>query len=164
MESQSGSESVELIEAAERKTFQTEGVTHVRTKTSAMTFSVDRIGGLSMGTDTFRASERFGGAWVRVHESDGSIVGEAKQLHPEIARLDQGWTGPKVAGEASGVDGEGGLPAGGLWGMELPLAGSFAKLEKLSGLLGKMNGEVATGTAVFAGTGWIGTAIVAGVS
>ncbi|MEM7143884.1 MAG: hypothetical protein AAF591_02035 [Verrucomicrobiota bacterium] len=143
--SQGGSEKVDLIEAGKRKTLQTEGVTYVRTKTTSMTFSVDRIGGLSTGTDTSRASERFGGAWVRVYESDGSVVGEAKELHPEIERLDPAWTGPKVAGGSGGGGGGARLPAGGLEGMELPLAGSFEELEKLLGLLEEIKEKLPPG-------------------
>ncbi len=109
-----GSESVELIKAEGRETRATQAVTYVRTKTTSMTFNVGVLGNLSTGTNTDRSKERFGGAWARVYSADGELLGERKQLHDELERLDFRFTGS--TGETFG---------------ELPILESFEKLKEL---------------------------------
>ena len=80
--------------AQQRGTTTSLGATYVRTKTKLTTFSLN-AGTLSSGTNRSTAKERFGGIWVRVYAQDGAVVGEAKDLHPEIERLKPAWHGPK---------------------------------------------------------------------
>jgi hypothetical protein len=132
---QSDSVSVKRIKAGKRESVSTKSVTFTRTKTTTTTFKIDRVRGLSTGSDTSRSSERFGGAWVRVYESDGSIVGEARKLHPEIVRLKPAWTG--AAGAPGKKSPDQPNPLADLPPLsDLPIPASFEALEKiLSGLI-----------------------------
>ncbi len=111
---------VETIPSKKRVTATTHGATYVRTKTKLTTFSLNR-GLLSTGTDRNVSKERFGGIWVRVYAQDGTVVGEAQKLHPEIARLKPTWNGPKEDQHISSPE------------VFEKLAEIFAKLPKLPG-------------------------------
>lgn len=92
------SEKIERIPAGGRETRATRAATFVRTKTTATTFSIGALGNLSTGSSTDRSKERFGGAWVRVYSPDGELLGERKQLHDELERLDLRFTGSTSPG------------------------------------------------------------------
>ncbi|MEM9480577.1 MAG: hypothetical protein AAGA58_13060 [Verrucomicrobiota bacterium] len=90
---ESDNESVPTIEAGKRVTLKTKGITYVSTKTTSLKLGIRRDGSVTGAQKTSRASERFGGAWVRVYAPDGSVVGEAKELHPELERVNPAWIG-----------------------------------------------------------------------
>ncbi len=94
-----GSESISTIEAGKRVTTQTRGATYLRIKKTQTTLSITNFG-ITTGSDRSRANQRFGGAWVRVYAADGSMVGEARDLHPEIEKLKPAWTGSTDGKEA----------------------------------------------------------------
>ena len=110
----SGSRSIELVPASGRKSVGTEAATFVRTKTTSTTFGIGVLGNLTTGTSTDRAKERFGGIWVRVYGRDGELLGERKDLHDELERLDFRFTGSTGAGLS-----------------DIPVFESFQKLEEL---------------------------------
>ncbi|MEM9018901.1 MAG: hypothetical protein AAGC68_17970, partial [Verrucomicrobiota bacterium] len=78
------------------------------------TFGVNALGNLTTGTSTDRSKERFGGVWARVYGKDGELLGETKDLHDELERLDFRFTG--TTGE--GFE-------------EVPFLESFEKLKEL---------------------------------
>ena len=144
---QSDSIPVESIQSRKRQTVPTKSVTYTRTKTTTTTFKIDRFRGLSTGSKTSRSSERFGGAWVRVYEKDGSIVGEARKLKPEVARLKPAWTGPSGSSKTKAPE----QPASPFADLpplgELPVPASFELLEKiLSGLAENLPPKPGKGT------------------
>lgn len=97
---ESGSQTIPGIPAGQRATVKTEAITFARIKTKTLTLNINasRAGGsVSTGTKTTRSTERFGGAWVRVRGVNGSLLGEARSLHPELERLDPPWVGAKEA-------------------------------------------------------------------
>ena len=94
----SGSQKLAGLAAGQRATVKTEAITFTRTKTTALTLNINanRSGGsVTTGQKTARSTEKFGGAWVRVRGVDGTLVGEAKALTPELERLDPPWVGAK---------------------------------------------------------------------
>ncbi|MEM7699861.1 MAG: hypothetical protein AAF236_15810, partial [Verrucomicrobiota bacterium] len=109
-----GSQSIEVISPRARESRETEAATLIRTKTTNMTFDVGFLGNVTTGTSTDRTKERFGGIWVRVYGKDGELLGEAKDLHDELDRLDFRFTGSTGQGFA-----------------DLPLIESFDKLRSL---------------------------------
>ncbi len=117
----SGSQSIEVIPPQGRESRSTEAATFVRTKTTSTTFGLGVPGNLTTGTATDRAKERFGGIWVRVYGKNGEVLGEAKDLHDELERLDFRFTGPTGSGFT-----------------DLPVLDSFAKLKELFEQLPKL--------------------------
>ncbi|MEM1440890.1 MAG: SHD1 domain-containing protein [Verrucomicrobiota bacterium] len=109
----SGSQKVEALSPGVREPRSTEAATLIRTKTTSMTFGINALGNLSTGTDTDRSKERFGGVWARVYSTNGELLGEAKELHDELERLDFRFTGSTGEGYS-----------------ELPLVDSFEKLKE----------------------------------
>ena len=108
-----GSTTVKVVPSKKRVTATTLGATYIRTKTKLTTFTLNR-GILSTGSDRDVSKERFGGIWVRIYSQDGTVVGEAQKLHPEISKLKPKWRGPKEDAH-------------------IPLLEAFEKLEKLLG-------------------------------
>lgn len=90
---ETGFQKIDRIPVGERKTVVTEGITFLRTKTTSLTLGTNPLGNLNIGSDTDRAKGRFAGAWVRVYAADGELLGEAKDMIPELERLDPQWTG-----------------------------------------------------------------------
>lgn len=93
---ESGSQKLASLAAGQRATVKTEAITFTRTKTTSTTLSINanRLGGsVTTSQKTSRSTERFGGAWVRVRGVDGSLLGEARSLHPELERLNPPWVG-----------------------------------------------------------------------
>ena len=109
-----GSESVEAIASKKKVTVPTKAATRVSAKTTSATFGVNPLGGLTTGTSTDRSKERFGGIWARVYSHDGKLLGDRKQLHDELERLELQWTGGMGDGFSA-----------------IPLLESFEKLEEL---------------------------------
>lgn len=107
-------ENVETIPARQKVTVPTKAATRVSAKTTSATFGINALGGLTTGSNTDRSKERFGGIWVRVYSHDGKLLGERKQLHDELERLDIPWTAKPVESFAN-----------------IPLLESFEKLEEL---------------------------------
>ena len=98
VDAEAGSQPLDVLAAAQSATLITEGMSLSRTKTTRMTLNVNvsrSSGSVSTGKTTTRASERFGGGWVRVHGADGSLLGEAKSMQPELQKLDPPWVGAK---------------------------------------------------------------------
>ncbi len=116
-----GSEEVDAISSKKKVTVPSKAATSVRTKTTSATFGVNPLGGLTTGSSTDRGKERFGGIWARVYSSDGKLLGERKQLHDELERLNFGWTGSTGATFS-----------------KIPLLETFEKLEELLGKLPKL--------------------------
>ncbi len=116
-----GSQSVEVISPGARDSLSTEAASFVRTKTTSTTLGIGFLGNLTTGTSTDRAKERFGGIWVRVYGANGEVLGEAKDLHDELERLDFRFTGTT----GSGFDG-------------LPVLDSFEKLREFFEKLPKL--------------------------
>ncbi|MEM1294867.1 MAG: hypothetical protein AAGH89_05835 [Verrucomicrobiota bacterium] len=90
---ESGSQSLDQIAAGTRETVVTEGITYLRTKTTSLTLGTNPLGNLNIGSETSRGKERFGGAWVRTYSPNGELLGEARNLIPEIERLKPAWQG-----------------------------------------------------------------------
>ncbi len=107
-------ESIESIPARQKVTVPTKAASRVSAKTTSATFGINALGGLTTGSDTDRSQERFGGIWARVYSHDGKLLGERKQLHDELDRLDIPWTAKPVQSFA-----------------DIPLLESFEKLEEL---------------------------------
>lgn len=78
-------------------TADTKAISSTRTKTTTLSVQVSRNGGISTGQKRSTARERFGGGWVRVYAQDGKVVGEARQLIPEVEQTNPEWIGPTVA-------------------------------------------------------------------
>ncbi|MEM0968516.1 MAG: hypothetical protein AAGJ31_04130 [Verrucomicrobiota bacterium] len=95
VEAHYGSQFVETIPAGKRVTVATEGVSLDRTKTTQLTVGSTVLGGISLGSDSSRAKERFAGAWVRAFAPDGTMVGESRSLIPELERQDPAWSAPQ---------------------------------------------------------------------
>jgi len=114
-------EAIETIPAGKKATVPTKAATMVSAKTTSATFGVNPLGGLTTGSTTDRSRERFGGIWARVYSNDGKLLGERKQLHDELERIDIPWTAAPVQKFA-----------------EIPLLESFEKLEELFGKLPKL--------------------------
>ncbi|MBL9142171.1 MAG: hypothetical protein JNM99_00695 [Verrucomicrobiaceae bacterium] len=98
VDAEAGSQSLDVLAASKGATLITEGMSLSRTKTTRMTLNVNvsrSSGSVSTGKTTTRARERFGGGWVRVHGADGSLLGEAKSMQPELQKLDPPWVGAK---------------------------------------------------------------------
>ena len=96
---EAGSQPMDVLAASKSATLITEGMSLSRTKTTRMTLNVNvsrSNGSVSTGKKTTRTSERFGGGWVRVRGADGSLLGEAKRLQPELQKLDPPWVGAKT--------------------------------------------------------------------
>lgn len=93
-----GSQTVEVIPPGARDSRSTEAASFVRTKTTSTTLGIGFLGNLTTGTSTDRAKERFGGIWVRVYGANGEVLGEAKDLHDELERLDFRFTGTTGSG------------------------------------------------------------------
>lgn len=85
------------INARQRVSASTKSISTTRTKTTSLTLSSSANGGISTGQNRSRSSERFAGGWVRVYAHDGSLVGEARELPPEIERLKPSWIAPSTA-------------------------------------------------------------------
>ena len=113
---ENGKDSVPLVGAESRHTLKTRGGTYVRTKTTSTTVSTNVLGNLSLGSDTSRSREKFGGAWVRVYSPEGNLIGEAKQLSDPLEKMNPAWTGDTVENL-------------------LPTPSSFEQLEKLLGVI-----------------------------
>jgi hypothetical protein len=93
----SASQTVPSLASGQRQSLTTLAISSVRTRTQALQISLNQgpLGNsISTRTKTSRSSERFGGAWVRVKGLDGSLLGEAQSLHPELAAQKPTWTGP----------------------------------------------------------------------
>ena len=116
-----GSEEIDMIHSKKKVSVQSKAATSIRTKTTSATIGLNPLGGLTTGSSTDRAKERFGGIWARVYSSNGELLGEKKQLHDELERLELGWTGT-TGGNFSNI----------------PLLESFEKLEELLGKLPKI--------------------------
>lgn len=119
----SGSAEVEWIPAGQKKTVASRSATFVRTKTTSATFGINPLGHLTTGTSTDRSKERFGGIWVRAYGADGELLGERKDLHDELERLDFRFTG------STGKEMR-----------KLPVVDSFEKLRELFEILPKPEG------------------------
>lgn len=85
-----GSQTVKSIPAGRSVTIKTEGITTQRTKTTQMKLSVSS-NSVSVGEKTARSRDQFGGGWVRVSGVDGSRLGEARRLTPDLEKLDPPW-------------------------------------------------------------------------
>lgn len=96
-----GGQALDTLPAGKTATLKTEAATARSTKTSKLKLSVSS-NSVSTTEKTSRSRERFGGGWVRVTGADGSMIGEAKQLTSELAKLDPPWVGtdPKSASDA----------------------------------------------------------------
>ncbi|MFT5470381.1 MAG: hypothetical protein ACI8UO_005509 [Verrucomicrobiales bacterium] len=90
---ETGFKKIAEIPVGERTTVTTEGITFLRTKTTSMTLGTNPLGHLNIGSDTSRAKGRFAGAWVRIYSAESELLAEAKELIPELERLDPMWTG-----------------------------------------------------------------------
>ena len=122
----SARESIPLIEAGKRATVTTKAATYVHRKTTSMTLGTNPLGNLSIGSDTSRASERFGGIWVKVFALNGDLLGESTKLHPEIERGSSlPWTGSSPEKEEI-----------------IPLLETFEKLKELFKNLPKLPAEI----------------------
>ncbi len=86
-----GTARIDDLGAGERRTVKSRGVTYVQTKTTTTTLSGTFLGFLLVGSETERSKETFGGAWVRVYDAGGRIVGEARDLIPQLEKLDPPW-------------------------------------------------------------------------
>lgn len=86
-----GSETVDLIASGQRKSLKTGGITYVRTKTTRTTLQTVFYGFLQFDSETDRTKETFGGAWVKVFNADGDLVGEAKDLIPQLEKMNPSW-------------------------------------------------------------------------
>lgn len=87
------SQTVEEIASKQAKKIHTEGVSFVRNKTKSMTLGSNPLGNLSIGSTTKRSKERLGWIWVRLYETDGSLVGETKSLVSDLRNQKMVWTG-----------------------------------------------------------------------
>lgn len=116
-----GQEDVDAIPARQKVTVVTKAATMIRAKTTSATFGVNPLGGLTTGSSTDRSTERFGGIWARAYSHDGKLLGERKQLHDELERLDLPWTAAPVQEFA-----------------DIPLLESFEKLEEFLKSLPKL--------------------------
>jgi hypothetical protein len=89
-----GEQLIELLGAGKRKTITTGGITYTRTKTTSTTISTGFFGRLQVGSKTDRSKETFGGAWVKVFNSDGAVIGEARDLIPQLENMNPQWDVP----------------------------------------------------------------------
>lgn len=89
-----GSAAVPTLEPGKRSTLSTKAVSSTRTKTSSLRLSAGAFGGVSTRQKTQRSQEKFGGGWVRAYAHDGTLVGEAMDLDPEIERMKPAWIAP----------------------------------------------------------------------
>jgi len=78
----------EKIPAGGRVSQSSQAATLVSSKTTSPTLGTNVLGDLTTGTDTDRTKERFGGIWARVYGPTGELLGERKDLHDELERLD----------------------------------------------------------------------------
>lgn len=85
-----GSQRVKTIPAGQSTTVKTEGITAQRTKAAKLKLSVSN-NSLSVSEKNVRSRDRFGGGWVRVTGVDGTRIGEARKLTPELEKLDPPW-------------------------------------------------------------------------
>ena len=83
---ETGFQKIDQIPVGERKTVTTEGITFLRTKTTSLTLGTNPLGHLNIGSNTDRAKGR-------VYSAEGELLGEAKDMIPELERLDPQWTG-----------------------------------------------------------------------
>lgn len=98
VEAEAGSQKLATLAAGQRATVKTEAITFTRTKTTSTRVSIDanRLGtSVTTSQKISRSTERFGGAWVRVRGVDGTLLGEARSLHPELERMNPPWVGPE---------------------------------------------------------------------
>ncbi|MEZ5300706.1 MAG: hypothetical protein R3F11_08620 [Verrucomicrobiales bacterium] len=91
---EAGAEPAKSLGPGKRITVTTKAASITRTKTTSLTLGTNALGQIKTGSSTSRSQEKFGGAWVRVYDGDGKVIGEAKDLHPEIERLKPAWTAP----------------------------------------------------------------------
>jgi len=94
---EAGSAVVPAVNAQQRVSSPTKAISSTRTKTTTLSLSSNAAGGISTGQNKSRSSERFGGGWARVYAHDGSVIGEDRDLHPEIERLKPAWIAPTTA-------------------------------------------------------------------
>ncbi len=87
-----GTQALDILPAGKTTTLKTEAATAKSTKTSKLKLAVSS-NSISTTEKISRSRERFGGGWVRVTGADGGIIGEAKQLTAELAKLDPPWVG-----------------------------------------------------------------------
>jgi hypothetical protein len=78
-------------------TAATKAISSTQTKTTTLSLSGSSSNGISSGEKSKRSGERFGGGWARVYAQDGTVVGESRQLIPEIERTKPAWVAPTVA-------------------------------------------------------------------
>ncbi len=89
----SSGQKIEKIPAGGRVSKSSLAATSVSSKITSLTLGTGVLGHLTAGTDTDRTKERFGGIWARVYGPDGELLGERKDLHDELERLDFQFTG-----------------------------------------------------------------------
>jgi hypothetical protein len=110
----SGFQTIEVVPASGRISISTEATTFVCTKATSTTFGIGILGKVTTGISADRAKERFGGIWARIYGKDGELLGERKNLHDVLERLDFRFTGSTGIGLS-----------------DIPVSDSFQKLEEL---------------------------------
>ncbi len=86
-----GSQYVESLKAGAVTTLTTEGITATKTKATKLKVSYSNQGGLSVAEKNAITKEKFGGVWVKVYGADGAVLGEAKELAPELEKATPRW-------------------------------------------------------------------------
>ncbi len=91
-----GTQALPAIAPQQLGTADTKAISSTRTKTTSLSVQVSR-NSVSTSQKRSTSKERFGGGWVRVYAQDGKVVGEARNLIPEIEQMKPEWVGPTVA-------------------------------------------------------------------
>ncbi|MGH8046193.1 MAG: hypothetical protein ACREKL_03015 [Chthoniobacterales bacterium] len=94
---ETGTESLPGIDPRTTVSVATKAISSTRTKTTSLSLSGGTSSGVSIGEKSKRSAERFGGGWARVYAQDGSLVGESRQLIPELEQTKPAWVGPTGA-------------------------------------------------------------------
>jgi hypothetical protein len=94
--SNAGTQTVARVPAGQNARLKTEGLNAARTKATQLKLSINS-NNVSLNERNVRSRDEFGGCWVRVYGTDGSLIGESRRLSAALTKLDPPWVEAEVA-------------------------------------------------------------------
>ena len=93
--SNAGTQTLTRVPAGQSARLKTEGLNAARTKATQLKLSINS-NNVSLNERNVRSRDEFGGCWVRVYGTDGSLIGESRRLSPALTKLDPPWVEAEV--------------------------------------------------------------------
>jgi len=101
--SNAGTQTLTRVPAGQSARLKTEGLNAARTKATQLKLSINS-NNVSLNERNVRSRDEFGGCWVRVYGTDGSLIGESRRLSPALTKLDPPWDRGRGRGRHSCAD------------------------------------------------------------